>query len=317
MGLWSNLMGTTEPTLQIGKGKSTLNASAITAARTHTLPNISGTLALLSDIPTAGPSFSAYMSAPQTTTSGAFVKLNFDTERFDTHGCYDTTNKRFMPGVAGKYVVSALFDFVAATGLTIAILSIFKNGVEFIRLQDLRGPSGTVGACGGGDVIDLNATDYIEVHAYLVATTPRINFDNLPQLNSFSAVMVGSAGGGGGGSSSTKVTKTAIALGTLAANQTAFTYTTIPTTAARGLMSQLIVESTTAGVFDLVVRGADNDAGTLWLSAVSVAQKLYTMSLPVYVENDFARQDFYIGIRNRSNLPATFTLNNLRMEKFA
>lgn len=119
------------------------------------------------------------------------------------------------------------------------------------------------------------------------------------------------------GSSSTKVTKTGIALGTMAANQTAFTYTTVTATAARGLMSQLIVESSLVGIYDVVVRGAGNDSGTLWLNAVSVAQKVYALSLPVYVENDTAGQDFFIGIRNRGNLPATFTLNNLRMEKFA
>jgi hypothetical protein len=121
----------------------------------------------------------------------------------------------------------------------------------------------------------------------------------------------------GGLGSSTKVTKNAVSLGTQSANQTAFTYTTVPSTAARGLMSQLIVESTTAGVYDLVVRGAGNDSGSLWLSAVSVQQKIYAMSLPVYVENDAAGQDFFIGVRNRGNVAATFTLNNLRMEKFA
>ena len=120
-----------------------------------------------------------------------------------------------------------------------------------------------------------------------------------------------------GGSSSTKVTKAAVALGTQSANQTAFTYTTVPSTAARGLMSQLIIESSTAGVYDIVVRGAGNDSGSLWLSAVSVQQKIYAMSLPVYVENDAAGQDFFIGVRNRGNVAATFTLNNLRMEKFA
>lgn len=121
----------------------------------------------------------------------------------------------------------------------------------------------------------------------------------------------------GSGGSSTKVTKTSIALGTMAANQTAFTYTTVSATAARGLMSQLIVESSLVGIYDIVVRGAGSDSGSLWLSAVSVQQKIYAMSLPVYIENDAAGQDFFIGIRNRGNVPATFTLNNLRMEKFA
>lgn len=118
-------------------------------------------------------------------------------------------------------------------------------------------------------------------------------------------------------SSSSKVTKSAISLGTMSPNQTAYTYTTVSATAARGLMSQLIVESTTAGIYDIVVRGAGNDSGSLWLNAVSVQQKIYALSIPIYVENDAAGQDFFIGIRNRGQLAASFTLNNLRMEKFA
>lgn len=183
-GFWSNLKGTTELLFSIGKGKSTLDASGLTAARTHALPDAGGTLALV------GPCFSAYMSDPQTLTSGAFTKLNFDTIRFDTHGAYSTANKRFTPGIAGKYLVSSFFDYVGATGLTIAILSIYKNGSEFIRVQDLRGPSGTVGAGGGADIIALNSTDYIEMYAYVVATGPYINSSDLPQLNGFSAAYV-------------------------------------------------------------------------------------------------------------------------------
>ena len=185
MGFWTDLIGTTETAFKIGKGKSTLDASGLTAARTHVLPDAGGTLAL------TGPCFSAYMSASQTLPSGAFTKLNFDATRFDTHGAYSTANNRFTPGVPGKYIVSSFFDYVGSTGLTVAILSIFKNGSEHIRLQDLRGPSGTIGAGGGTDIITLNSTDYIEMHAYLSATSPVINYSVLPQLNGFSAAYVG------------------------------------------------------------------------------------------------------------------------------
>lgn len=47
---WIDLVGTFSNVLDIGRGKSRLNASAITAQRTHTLPNASGTLALLEQV---------------------------------------------------------------------------------------------------------------------------------------------------------------------------------------------------------------------------------------------------------------------------
>ena len=43
MGFWSNCLGTLESAFGIGKSK--LSAIGLTAARTHTLPDVSGTLA--------------------------------------------------------------------------------------------------------------------------------------------------------------------------------------------------------------------------------------------------------------------------------
>jgi hypothetical protein len=45
-----DLLGTALGTFRIGLGKSTLDASGITAPRTHTLPDLSGTLALVSQL---------------------------------------------------------------------------------------------------------------------------------------------------------------------------------------------------------------------------------------------------------------------------
>ncbi len=63
---WQDLIGTVSNTLRIGLGKSTLDASAITAPRTHNLPNQSGTIALLSDISGgSGLSFAQVFAAQQ------------------------------------------------------------------------------------------------------------------------------------------------------------------------------------------------------------------------------------------------------------
>ena len=47
---WSDLLGTVFATFKIGFNKSTLDASAITQPRQHTLPDASGTLALTSQL---------------------------------------------------------------------------------------------------------------------------------------------------------------------------------------------------------------------------------------------------------------------------
>src|SRR5210317_1067109 len=54
------------------------------------------------------PAFEAYLSAQQNTSDNAQNKILFDTEKFDTDGCYDNvTNYRFTPNVAGKYLFFA------------------------------------------------------------------------------------------------------------------------------------------------------------------------------------------------------------------
>lgn len=121
--------------------------------------------------------------------------------------------------------------------------------------------------------------------------------------------------GGGGGTS--KVTKAAVGLGTQAANQSAFTYTTVASTCERGLMSLFLLTASLPGLIDIVIRGAGADSGSLWLQAADVALNTYQVTLPIYYENDAGGQDFFIGWRNRGNNAVTLTLTNLRIEKFA
>ena len=54
------------------------------------------------------PAFYAYMSANQTVTNNVNTKAQVNTEVLDTDGCYDnSSNYRFTPTTAGKYVVYA------------------------------------------------------------------------------------------------------------------------------------------------------------------------------------------------------------------
>ena len=121
---------------------------------------------------TNGPSFLATLSASQTgLTSGAATKIQYNSEVYDTDGCYDNaTNYRFTPTTAGKYYVYAS-ALVGNGSFTVSIMQkiylyIYKNGSRYhdnelapqnSNVQYLHPYTGTV--------ITLNGTtDYVEIY---------------------------------------------------------------------------------------------------------------------------------------------------------
>jgi hypothetical protein len=117
-----------------------------------------------------GPAFSAYIASQQTLSSGVATKMQCATEEFDTASCYDnTTNYRFTPNIAGYYQVNGEYDLQSGSP-TRALISIWKNGSEFKRGNDLSVSSGNL-SNGAGSVVSalvyLNGTtDYIELYAF-------------------------------------------------------------------------------------------------------------------------------------------------------
>jgi len=53
------------------------------------------------------PAFRAFHNTTQTVANTTLTTLSFNSETFDSDGKYDTSNGRFTPGVAGKYVLFA------------------------------------------------------------------------------------------------------------------------------------------------------------------------------------------------------------------
>jgi hypothetical protein len=121
-------------------------------------------------VPTNAPAFSAYVSANQTISSSTFTKVQFNTEEFDTNSNYDNaTNYRFTPTVAGYYQINGSIRYDASTTPTRALISIYKNGSDFKRGNDLGNNStqsviSTLIYCNG-------STDYIECWVYITAST--------------------------------------------------------------------------------------------------------------------------------------------------
>jgi hypothetical protein len=130
------------------------------------------------------PAFEAYLGTTQTITSGATVKLQLNTERFDTDSYYDNvTNYRFTPLVAGKYFVYAKANAASSTQqLQRIYFSIRKNSGD-IYFSDLMMPDADKIRYVTENLsltIEMNGTtDYLETFCYLLGSgTLTINAGN-------------------------------------------------------------------------------------------------------------------------------------------
>jgi len=116
------------------------------------------------------PAFEAYLSSTQTVTNDTDVKIQFNTERFDTASCYDNaTNYRFTPTTAGKYFCYTSLRGAATSGLGLLeklSATFYLNGSVYGAdlKQDERSVNGTLASVTLTTVIDFNGTtDYLEV----------------------------------------------------------------------------------------------------------------------------------------------------------
>lgn len=118
--------------------------------------------------------------------------------------------------------------------------------------------------------------------------------------------------GGGGGTS--KVTKSSVSLGTIAVSSS-WTEIEITDVAQRGIVSLIEITSNISGLYNFEVRSASGGSGNIMLSAEGIDQ-LYSATIPWYYEADTGNS-MWIRIKNIGSSSMTFTLNNLRIEKFA
>jgi hypothetical protein len=142
-------------------GQITLQEPTTASNFTQTLPSASGTVMVSGN----QPAFSAHGTANQTLSNGTFTKIAYNTEIFDTNSNYDpTTNFRFTPTVAGYYQINAVCAFGSAVSGA-AILSLYKNGTEFIRASVfslLGGPNINI-----SNLVYANGTtDYFEIFGW-------------------------------------------------------------------------------------------------------------------------------------------------------
>lgn len=104
--------------------------------------------------------FRVRRNAAQNTGNGAFARISFDTEIYDTNNNFDSsTNYRYTAPVTGFYWFGG--GFAVNAGVS-HIVAIFVDGSEY-RRGDANPTSGAVNV---SDIISLNASQYVELHAY-------------------------------------------------------------------------------------------------------------------------------------------------------
>jgi hypothetical protein len=155
-------------------GSVLLQAPAVAGSPTVTLPSSTGTLAI------NGPAFAAYPSTGVNISSNTNTKVTLNTELYDTNNCFDTSNSRFTPTVAGYYQINFTCNTSASNNKSYLNFNIiYKNGSAYLG-QYAVFPAGNVqNYCGDlSQLIYMNgSTDYLEFYAnvYVASGTPSIS----------------------------------------------------------------------------------------------------------------------------------------------
>ena len=120
-----------------------------------------------------GPAFSAYGNADQTISNSTYTKVQYNVESspgFDTNSCYDTSNYRFTPNVAGYYLINAYTEWQGTASTALRSMNLYKNGAAVRRSQSISfATNGNTGNSFTGLVYLNGSTDYVEI--YVVQAT--------------------------------------------------------------------------------------------------------------------------------------------------
>lgn len=106
--------------------------------------------------------FRARRTSAQSLGASTFVKINFNTEDYDTNNNYDNaTNYRYTVPVTGYYQINARIS--VGSNLQV-LLALYLNGSIYQRGSHALG-NGQYGA-NYSDLVKLTAGDYIEIYGF-------------------------------------------------------------------------------------------------------------------------------------------------------
>ena len=116
------------------------------------------------------PSFAATRNSAQSLSHDAITKIQYDVELHDSDSKYDTSNYRFTPGTAGKYLIihQAFINKGSDSAINTMSSYIYKNGSSYgysqinFAANPVRAANLTHQA-----IITMDADDYVEPYAYI------------------------------------------------------------------------------------------------------------------------------------------------------
>jgi hypothetical protein len=152
-------MSSIKLTADSGGGTFEVKAPASSSnTRVLTLPDAANSTVLTSKF---GPAFAARNNSAQTITNSTTATMQFDTEYFDTDSCYDTSNYRFTPNVAGIYLINSSVQINAING--IISLDIRLNGTRYANQAINIGNNG-LQTVANSVLVSLNgSSDYVDI----------------------------------------------------------------------------------------------------------------------------------------------------------
>ena len=111
----------------------------------------------------ATPAFRAFHSSTQNVSNTTLTTLSFDSETFDSDGTYNTSNGRFTPAIAGKYVIFANIrdDDTNDYQLEIEIRTSAENAIAKHVINNDNKDSNSVYT-----IADLSSDEYVFITAY-------------------------------------------------------------------------------------------------------------------------------------------------------
>jgi hypothetical protein len=143
-------------------GTLAIAATAVAGTNTATFPAATGTVMVTGNM----PAFSAYASSNTTLTNATYVKVNFQTELFDTNNNF--ASSRFTPTVAGYYQLNVAISFTGSVTSESSI-AIYKNGSVYQQggLDIITSSSSVLYRTSASWLVDANGTtDYFEIYVY-------------------------------------------------------------------------------------------------------------------------------------------------------
>ena len=116
------------------------------------------------------PAFQANVSGQQTISQSTWTKVDYDTEIFDTDSMYDqTTNQRFTPTTAGKYMIGAqMLTTMGGADWDNNDLAIYLNGSLYTKSRyQLESCQTQTSGMNVHAIIDFDgSSDYVEIYTW-------------------------------------------------------------------------------------------------------------------------------------------------------